>query len=234
MWHVWQAIRATCRLVSPSACGFSPWQSAQATRTPSLAQLFGSYPVGILWSFAPWQSTQTILFAAWTSVSFVKENPRLRRTPPPAASWQTMQFLIPGLPTAIAAFTLRSWPMTTRPFSSLYGFRRRKSYAEEWHTRQSIAFSASFPVLPTSLMWFPGWQVLQPVNFVFPVFGFGGSLSGCSRCRCRCTSCRSGSSSRTLSPVPGCRRWSPGRRVSSGRCRETSSRYPGGTPAPRR
>ena len=42
MWHVWHAIRATCRFVSSSACGFSPWQSAQATRTPSLAQLFGS------------------------------------------------------------------------------------------------------------------------------------------------------------------------------------------------
>src|ERR671925_89898 len=64
IWQGWQGIRAGCVLRVASLWGLPVWQSRQAIRTPSLAQLFGSKPVGILWSLALWQSTQTIPLAA--------------------------------------------------------------------------------------------------------------------------------------------------------------------------
>ena len=85
-----------------------------------------------------------------------------------------MKFFTFGRPTVSALFVLRSCPMTTRPLASLKGFLLLKSYSAEWQMRQSMAFSASGPLLPTSLRWLPGWQVLQPVNFVFPVSGLFG------------------------------------------------------------
>src|SRR4030042_1647352 len=86
--------------------------------------------------------------------------------------------------------------------------RRRKSYFEAWQIRQSIAFSASFPTLPTSLMWFPGWQLLQPENFVFPVAGWKisfrlftmSSLPGCSLANA--TPARSIAATNTANPDP--------------------------------
>src|SRR3990172_591367 len=71
-------------------------------------------------------------------------------------------------------------------------------------------------------------------TWTFPSRGRPGSPSGCSRCRSRCTSCRSGFSSRTLSPAPTRRHSAPGRRASSARCRGTPWPSPDGTPAPRR
>ncbi|EKD35246.1 MAG: hypothetical protein ACD_75C01979G0001 [uncultured bacterium] len=96
-------------------CGLAPWQevSEQEIKTLSLAQLLGSCPVGILWFFALWQSTQTIPLAACASVSLLKVKPRFTMTPPPAASWQTMQFFTVGLPMASAALVLLSCPITT-------------------------------------------------------------------------------------------------------------------------
>src|SRR6266511_588665 len=92
---------------------------------------------------------------------------------PPAFSWHVRQFFTPGLPTAAADSGLRSWPIANFPSGVLNGLRFETSYFAEWQRRQSTEASAPAPVDPTPERWSPGWQLLQPVIFVFPS-AFGG------------------------------------------------------------